>query len=80
MSPSVMPISYAHCTLVDACLTDEVVPLAQERGVGVINAAAVALGLLAQAGPARNIAQLVGEEICTIARPSSRCASVRAPM
>jgi L-galactose dehydrogenase len=56
-----------HCTLVDACLADDVVPLAQERGVDVINAAAVALGLLTQ-GPARNIAQLVGEEISTIAR------------
>jgi aryl-alcohol dehydrogenase-like predicted oxidoreductase len=61
-------LSYAHCTLLDACLTDDVLPLAQERGVGVINAAAVALGLLTQAGPPRHIAQLVGEKICTVAR------------
>jgi L-galactose dehydrogenase len=61
-------LSYAHSTLLDACLTDDVLPLAQERGVGVINAAAVALGLLTQAGPPPHIAQLVGEEICTIAR------------
>jgi L-galactose dehydrogenase len=61
-------VSYAHCTLLDACLTDDVLPLAQERGVGVINAAAVALGLLTQAGPPPHIAQLVGEEICTVAR------------
>jgi len=61
-------LSYAHCTLLDACLTDDVLPLAQERGVGVINAAAVALGLLTQAGPPPNLAQLVGEEICTTAR------------
>src|SRR5512133_1028954 len=61
-------LTYAHCTLLDACLTDDVLPLAQERGVGVINAAAVALGLLTQAGPPPHIAQLVGEEICTVAR------------
>jgi L-galactose dehydrogenase len=61
-------LSYAHCTLLDACLTDEIVPLAQERRVGVINAAAVALGLLTQAGPPPHIAQLVGEGIRTVAR------------
>ena len=61
-------LSYAHCTLLDACLTDDVLPLAREREVGVINAAAVALGLLTQAGPPPHIAQLVGEAICTAAR------------
>lgn len=61
-------LSYAHCTLLDACLTDDVLPLAQERGVGVINAAAVALGLFTQAGPPPHIAQVVGEEIRTVAR------------
>ena len=61
-------LSYAHCTLLDACLTDDVLPLAREREVGVINAAAVALGLLTQAGPPPHIAQLVGEEICKVAR------------
>jgi L-galactose dehydrogenase len=61
-------LSYAHCTLLDACLTDEVLPLAQEREVGVINAAAVALGLLTEAGPPAHIAQVVGEEICAVAR------------
>jgi L-galactose dehydrogenase len=61
-------LSYAHCTLLDGCLTEDVLPLARERGVGVINAAAVALGLLTQAGPPPHIAQLVGEEICPVAR------------
>ena len=55
-------LSYAHCTLLDACLTDDVLPLAQEREVGVINAAAVALGLLTQAGPPPHIAQVVGDQ------------------
>jgi L-galactose dehydrogenase len=53
--------------LLDDCLIDDVLPLAQERGVGVINAAAVALGLLTRTGPPPHIAQLVGEEICTSA-------------
>ena len=61
-------LSYAHCTLLDACLTDEVLPLAQERRVGVMNAAAVALGLLTRAGPPPHITQVVGERICTAAR------------
>jgi L-galactose dehydrogenase len=61
-------LSYAHGTLLDDCLTDEVLPLAKQRGVGVINAAAVALGLLTEAGPPPHIAQLVGEEICAAAR------------
>ena len=61
-------LSYAHGTLLDDCLTDEVLPLAKERGVGVINAAAVALGLLTEAGPPPHIAQVVGKEICAVAR------------
>jgi L-galactose dehydrogenase len=61
-------LSYAHCTLLDDCLTDEVLPMAKERGVGVINAAAVALGLLTEAGPPPHIAQVVGQEICAVAR------------
>ena len=56
-------LSYAHNTLLDDCLTTEIIPLAQQRGVGVINAAAVALGLLTEAGPPPHIASLVGDEI-----------------
>jgi L-galactose dehydrogenase len=61
-------LSYAHCTLLDDCLATEILPLAEERGVGVINAAAVALGLLTEAGPPANIAKVVGEQICAAAR------------
>jgi len=39
-------LSYSLSTLLDQCLQDRLLPLAQERDVGVINAAAVALGLL----------------------------------
>jgi L-galactose dehydrogenase len=61
-------LSYAHCTLLDDCLATEILPLAEERGVGVINAAAVALGLLTEAGAPPHIAKLVGEEIRAAAR------------
>jgi aryl-alcohol dehydrogenase-like predicted oxidoreductase len=61
-------LSYAHCTLLDDCLATEVLPVAKERGVGVINAAAVALGLLTEAGPPPHIAEVVGEQICATAR------------
>lgn len=44
-------LSYAHFTLLDSCLRTSLLPTAQERGTGVINAAAVALGLLTPAGP-----------------------------
>jgi L-galactose dehydrogenase len=43
-------LNYAGATLLDSSLTDHVVPLAAERGVGVISAAAVALGLLTPSG------------------------------
>jgi L-galactose dehydrogenase len=43
-------LSYAHFTLLDSCLQQSLLPLAHERGVGLINAAAVALGLLTPAG------------------------------
>jgi L-galactose dehydrogenase len=61
-------LSYAHSTLLDDCLARDVLPFAKERGIGVINAAAVALGLLTEAGPRLHIAKTVGEEICAIAR------------
>lgn len=43
-------LSYAHATLLDGCLTEALLPLAGPRGVGVINASAVALGLLTPRG------------------------------
>jgi aryl-alcohol dehydrogenase-like predicted oxidoreductase len=61
-------LSYAHSTLLDDCLATQILPLAEERGVGVINAAAVALGLLTAAGPPPHIAQVVGEVIRAAAR------------
>jgi len=45
-------LSYAHATLLDQCIQDRLLPLAADSGVGVINAAAVALGLLTP-GPMR---------------------------
>jgi L-galactose dehydrogenase len=43
-------LSYAHGTLLDTCVQRDLLPVARERGVGVINAAAVALGLLTPGG------------------------------
>lgn len=43
-------LTYAHGTLLNNALPDHVLPAATEHGVGVINAAAVSLGLLTPAG------------------------------
>jgi L-galactose dehydrogenase len=43
-------LSYSHATLLDGCLETSLLPLARDRGVGVINASAVALGLLTSSG------------------------------
>jgi L-galactose dehydrogenase len=43
-------LSYAHYTLLNTRLSRDLAPLCERRGVGVINAAAVALGLLTPAG------------------------------
>jgi len=43
-------LSYAHFTLLNTELAGELAPLCAQRGVGVINAAAVALGLLTPSG------------------------------
>jgi len=59
-------LSYSHATLLDSCLPTSLLPVADERGVGVINAAAVALGLLTPGGS--RIEHPAGEEIRAGAR------------
>jgi L-galactose dehydrogenase len=44
-------ISYAHCNLFNTRLLTELMPLAEARGVGVINASPLAMGLLTNQGP-----------------------------
>ncbi len=39
-------LNYAHGTLLDNSLSDELAPIAEERGIGLMNAAAVSLGIL----------------------------------
>ena len=39
-------LTFAHATLLDDTLQTDILPVAKQRGVGLINAAAVALGLL----------------------------------
>ena len=45
-------LCYAHATLLDQSLITDLLPVAQAHGVGLINAAAVSLGLLTPAGSA----------------------------
>jgi len=67
-------LTYAKGTLLDNSIHDELLPLAWERGIGLINAAAVALGLLTPgpltielehpaSGPIRTAAQRM-RELC----------------
>ena len=44
-------ISYAHCNLWNTRLVTELLPIAEARGVGVVNASPLAMGLLTNQGP-----------------------------
>jgi L-galactose dehydrogenase len=44
-------ISYCHCTLLDTTLLTDLLPVAERRGVGIINASPLAMGLLTDDGP-----------------------------
>src|SRR5262245_3887960 len=44
-------ISYAHCNLFNTRLLTELMPVAEARGVGVLNASPLAMGLLTNQGP-----------------------------
>lgn len=44
-------ISYAHCNLFNTRLLTELLPVAEKRGVGVMNASPLAMGLLTNHGP-----------------------------
>ncbi len=44
-------ISYCHCTLLDTTLLTDLLPVAERRGVGVINASPLGMGLLTDDGP-----------------------------
>jgi len=44
-------LCYAHFTLLDTCLANDLQPLAAKRHVGLINAAPLATGLLTSSGP-----------------------------
>jgi L-galactose dehydrogenase len=61
-------LSYAHYTLLDSCLATKLLPVARRRGVGVINAAALALGLLTRGGTRMGTEHPAGERIRSAAR------------
>jgi L-galactose dehydrogenase len=63
-------LSYAHHTLLNTRLTSELAPVCQQRGTGLINAAAVALGLLTPAGSRINVP--AGKQIREAAERAAR--------
>ena len=68
-------LSYAHYTLLNTRLARDLAPRCEERGVGVINAAAVALGLLTPAGS--RIQVPAGERIVQAARRAVEACTAR---
>jgi L-galactose dehydrogenase len=44
-------ISYCHATLLDTTLLTDLLPVAERRGVGIINASPLSMGLLTNDGP-----------------------------
>lgn len=44
-------ISYCHCTLLDTTLLTDLLPVTERRGVGIINASPLGMGLLTDDGP-----------------------------
>lgn len=70
-------LSYAHYTLLNTELTAELQSVCQENGVGVINAAAVGLGLLTPAGVKPHI-PATDEIIAAAARAREVCAEAGA--
>jgi L-galactose dehydrogenase len=68
-------LSYAHYTLLNTRLADDLAPLCQERDVGLINAAAVALGLLTPAGS--RITVPAGSRIVDAARHAAEVCAQR---
>lgn len=70
-------LTYAHATLLDDTLQREIAPVAQQRGVGLINAAAVALGLLTPRGPANSSAHPASAPIREAARRMAALCATR---
>ncbi|WP_327547883.1 aldo/keto reductase [Amycolatopsis sp.] len=68
-------LSYAHYTLLNTRLADDLAPLCGQRGVGLINAAAVALGLLTPAGS--RITVPAGQRIVDAARRAAEVCARR---
>jgi L-galactose dehydrogenase len=68
-------LSYAHYTLLNTRLADELTPLCERRGVGLINAAAVGLGLLTPGGARIQIP--AGEQIVRAARRAAEACAQR---
>lgn len=74
-------LTYAHATLLDDALEREVAPVAAEPGVGLINAAAVSLGLLTPGGSSMGTDHPATASIRAAAnRMAARCAELGADL
>jgi L-galactose dehydrogenase len=70
-----VPLTYVHATLLDDTLPRELAPIAAENGVGLINAAAVALGILTPTGRSFGADHRAGRAILASAdRMATLCA------
>ena len=66
-------ITYCHGTLNDDAMLNDLLPLAQERGVAVINASPTSMGLLTEVGP--QPWHPAGERIKQVARAAATAAT-----
>jgi len=76
-TPVDVVLTYAKSTLLDDALTTDLVPLARQSGVGVMNAAAVASGLLTPRGPADGASHAAPSVVQDAARRMRELAAAR---
>jgi L-galactose dehydrogenase len=70
-------LTHSKDTLLDSALTDELAPIARERGVGVMNAAALAVGLLSPGGSRVQFDHPAGAEVQRAALAMRELAAAR---
>ena len=68
-------LNYAHGTLLDNSLSDELAPVAEERGTGIMNAAAVSLGILVPGVVDKTEHNIASQASLRAARQMARTAS-----
>ncbi|WP_449282048.1 aldo/keto reductase [Leucobacter sp.] len=74
-APVDVALNYAHGTLLDDSLTTELAPVAAEKGIGLMNAAAVSLGLLVPAVLEKTEHNIASDASLAAARRMARAAA-----